>query len=1083
MKRYVLIFVLSALIYNCKKNKSALLFTRKDNVSTNIRFKNNIVDNAKYNIVNYLYYYNGAGVAVGDINNDMLPDIYFVSNRGENKLYLNQGGLKFKDITNTAGVKGASDWNTGVTMVDLNNDGLLDIYVCAVTGLLNFKGHNELFINNGDGTFTEKSKEFGLDFKGYATQAYFFDYDKDGDLDTYIVNHAIHTKESHGPAFIRKKRSGFVGDVLLQNNNQKFIDISEEANIFGGVNGYGLSASIADFNNDGWDDIYVCNDFHEDDYYYINNQDGTFKESLAKNFSYTSRFSMGSDVADINRDGYQDIITLDMLPYDEKVLKESDGDVSNDIQTFLLKQGYHRQYARNMLQLNNEGRYFTEVGLFNGVAATDWSWAPLFADFNQDGYQDLFISNGIYKRPNNLDFMKYISTSFKNKSRNASKSNWLLNSLKEMPQGKVPNQLFKGTDKKFINKTGRWIDTIATLSNGAVYADLDLDGDLDIVTNNLNEMAVIYQNNTDKSKNYLKVKLSYTEKNSYGIGAKVILYHSGEKQLKQLFTSRGFLSSIEPKFHFGLGEETSIDSLLVIWPDNTYQKVANLEVNKEIEIKYIQNSPTYRYDKKQKEEMFERVSLIDFVHQEDSYNDFNFEKLIPYKVSTAGPALATGDINNDGFKDVFIGNSSGKKAQMYINNGQRLIRWPIAEIENDSLNEDIDAVFFDADNDNDLDLYVVSGINAVRNTTYENDRLYLNNGKGLFTKSKGNIPDNLLNGACVKPCDYDNDGDIDVFIGNRSVSNDVGAKVNSYLLKNNGNGNFTIDEHFSLQSKVTDAIWGDVNNDGAKDLIISTEWDTPKIYINKKGNLIEKKLSQNLSGLWQTVTTYDIDADGDQDILLGNWGLNTRFHASKESPLVMYTADFDSNGKKETVLAYNVEGTYFPVNSKDELSAQMNYINKKFVTYKDYAKQPIEKVIGAEKLAKAHAYKVHQLASGYLMNENGSFEKFVEFDTPLQWAPIMKFLKYPFIKARGIQLLESGNFYDVNTYQGVFSSNNGYLIFNDTAKQNKQYKKAIDLGLELYNKQMRKMAIITLKNKKLLITVPNSDTLKTYYFK
>ena len=467
MKTKLIFIALISLIFSNCKNKLPLknqtkqdyLFKKLTPDATGISFRNEIKDDVKHNIINYIYYYNGAGVSVGDFNNDNLPDLFFVSNKGDNKLYLNKGNLNFEDITEKAGIQGKADWQTGATILDINNDGHLDIYICAVSGLLDFKGHNELYINNGDNTFTEKSKEYNLDYIGYSTQAYFFDYDKDNDLDVYIVNHAVHTKTSHGPALLREKRTGLTGDVLLKNTNNKFTDYSGEAKIFGGANGYGLSASIADFNNDGWEDIYVCNDFHEDDYYYLNNQDGTFTESLADKFSMISRFSMGSDAADINGDGFQDLITLDMLPKDERAVKESEGDDTMlDVQLQLQKLGYKDQYARNMLQINNSGKFFNEEALYNGIADTDWSWSPLIADYDNDGHQDLFVANGILRRPNDLDFRMYVASTYKYRDKNQSKDEWLLNSLQEMPKGDIPNQIFKGNSSKFENKNNDWIE-------------------------------------------------------------------------------------------------------------------------------------------------------------------------------------------------------------------------------------------------------------------------------------------------------------------------------------------------------------------------------------------------------------------------------------------------------------------------------------------------------------------------------------------------------------------------------------------------------------------------------------------------
>ena len=1084
--RYILKILLLLLFFSCSNKETiekSYLFSKLDHTTSGIDFKNIIKEDKKYNIVNYLYYYNGGGVAVGDINNDNLPDIYFVSNRGKNKLYLNQGNLKFKDISESSGTSGNSDWNTGVTMVDINGDGYLDIYVCAVTEILDFKGHNELFINNGDGTFTEQSKDYGLDFKGYATQAYFFDFDKDDDLDTYIVNHALHTKTSHGPSYIRKKRANLVGDILLRNDNSKFIDISIDAKIYGGANGYGLSASIADFNNDGWDDIYVCNDFHEDDYYYINNQDGTFKESLSNAFSYTSRFSMGSDVGDINGDSYPDIITLDMLPYDEKVLKESEGDISYKTQDFLINQGYQKQYARNMLQLNNKGKYFTEAGLFNNIAATDWSWAPLIADFNSDGHQDIFISNGILKRPNNLDFMRYLSSSFKNQQKNKKNEDWLIKSLEVMPTGKIPNQIFEGNSETFTNRNDSWIQDLPSLSNGSVYVDLDLDGDLDIITNDLNDYASVYKNNTNDqtSNSNISIKLNYQKLNKSGIGSKIYVYSNNKVQYKQLFVSRGFISSIESKLHFGIPNSNKIDSILIIWPNLKQQKIVPENNSSELTIHYNDTNTIHVADEDQKKSLlFSKENLISYKHEEDNYNDFDIDKLSPYKVSNQGPGIAIGDVNNDGKEDIFIGSASFKKSKLFINTTNGFIEKSIPEIEKDSISDDVDAVFLDIDNDNDLDLYIASGIIFQKNKGYQNDRVYINNGKGDFKKHTTILPQNFLNTSVIKPYDYDGDGDLDLFVGNRSDTTTFGNRVESYILKNN-KGKFEKDPLFLLKSMVTDAIWADLNQDGSKDLLIATEWDRPRIFINHDGILKEKKILSHLKGLWQSIAMYDIDYDGDKDIILGNWGLNTKFKASKSAPLLMYFSDFDQNGKKETILAYEKNGKYYPANSKDELSSQLPVLNKHYRNYESFSNQPIETILGKLNTKDSLIqYQVHTLASGYIINNKGKYDTFKKFPPELQLSPINCFIKGDFTEAGYNQLLLGGNFNGVNTYHGVFNSNPGFLIYKGESKSPFKYKKTFDLGLELHNKQVKKLLLLKQKNSTYLISANNNDSILIY---
>ena len=650
------------LLFGCHSNEGEL-FNNPTAGETGLSFENTLVETDDLNILDYLYFYNGGGVAVGDINNDGLTDIYFSGNMVRNKLYLNKGALKFEDITEQADVGGNSSWNTGSIMGDVNGDGLLDIYVCAVVGINGFDGYNELFINKGDMTFVESAEEYGLDFDSFSSSAAFLDYDLDGDLDIYLLNHAVHTQESFGKADLRLKRNYQTGDKLLRNDNGKFVDISEEAGIYGGVNGYGLGIAVSDFNQDGYPDIYVGNDFHEDDYFYVNNGDGTFTEGIKKYFGHTTRFSMGNDIADINHDGWPDILSLDMLPEDETVLKSSEGD--DNIQTQKLrteKFGYHYQFTRNMLHLNRPGSSFAEIALYSGIAATDWSWSGLFGDFDQDGEQDLFISNGIPKRPNDLDFINFASNDQIKKKINNTK---LVDqqALNMMPSGNAHNYVFKGTsDLIFEDKSGSWIVNDTVISGATAIADFDNDGDLDLVTNNINSPASLYINKTDGKNNYLKIKFKYSPSNPFGIGTKVFSYQNGILQYKELYTVRGFQSSSEPTLHFGYGKTASIDSLKIVWPNGQFQQINNINTNQTLSIS-PENTRPFDYGSLQpaKLEIFREVDDnlgIDFTHIEDNYVDFNRQKLVPYQLSDRGPAVAVGDINNDGKTDIFFGDQN-----------------------------------------------------------------------------------------------------------------------------------------------------------------------------------------------------------------------------------------------------------------------------------------------------------------------------------------------------------------------------------------------------------------------------------------
>ncbi len=1085
IKRILILFIIAS-CSGCGKHKlqQGELFEKVNSEITNITFQNTLNPTEELNILDYLYFYNGAGVAVGDINNDDLVDIFFTSNQGENSLYLNKGNFQFEDITLTAGVSGNSDWNTGTTMADVNGDGFLDIYVCAVVGLQNLKGRNELFINNGDGTFTEKAKEYGLDFQNFSTSASFFDYDNDGDLDMYLLNHAIHTQNSFGNASLRNTRSNESGDKLLRNDQGRFIDVSTKAGIFGGSNGYGLGIATADFNNDGFTDIYVSNDFHEDDYYYVNNGDGTFNEQLKEKFGHVSRFSMGSDVADINHDGYPDILTLDMTPEDEKVLKASAGDETVDMLNMRINQlGYHYQYARNMLQINQEGRYFTETALLSGVAATDWSWSALFADYNQDGEQDVFVSNGIPKRPNDLDFIKYISNE-KIKGKLTKTKLIDQDALDIMPSGTVQNYIFKGTkDIQFSNQSASWLPKDKSIATGSAYADFDNDGDLDLVTNTINNQAGVYRNQTNSTSNYLKLKFDFKKPNTFGIGTKVISYHNGVSQFKQLYTTKGFQSSSEAILHFGYGDEEIIDSLKIIWPDNTIQMAENVRTNQTLTIRVLHKRDLVDYNTlfpKSKGWFTKLDSLpgLNFTHKENNYTDFNRQKLIPYKISDKGPAIVVKDLNGDKKEDIFFGSSKNEASRLFYQTSKGFEEQEVEALYTDRLKEDVAAVIEDFNNDGKNDLLVASSGGEYYGSSKELiDRLYSFSDSGL---KRLQFPELFEHESVIKPYDIDQDGDLDLFIGAYAVSNDFGKIPNSYLLIND-KGKFSVKENAALQKvgMVTDAIWSDFDGDTIKDLIVIGEWMSPRFFKNNKGNLTDITstiTNQKLNGLWQSIQEFDIDNDGDPDYLLGNFGLNTKFKASEDFPLKMYYADFDDNQKTETIVALPKNGEYYTVLGLDELSNQLNFLKKKFTNYTSFAGKTMEEIFGIEALHQATLLEVHQLASGYLKNENGKFS-FIPFTETLQVAPITEMLKHDFNNDGQEEVLMAGNYFGVTPYHGRLDGFDGAVL-----QKGNVVIKANELNINLTQKAIRGLNIINFINKEYLLVTIHNEKAEIYGF-
>jgi enediyne biosynthesis protein E4 len=1043
LKKYSYIIII--FFFSCTNKKVKTLFEEQPSSQTNIHFVNKIEDTDSLNILDYLYYYNGAGVATGDINNDGLVDIYFNSNQHGNKLYLNKGNFVFEDITDKADVKGTADWTTGVVMVDVNADGWLDIYISTVTnhqpqsgsstGKVFFSnGENQLLINNKNGTFTNKAKEYGLNLKGYNTQAVFFDYDRDGDVDLFQLQHSIHQTDTYGDTSLRKKYSEVSGCKLYRNDNTIFTNVTKESNLYSSALGYGLGVAVADYNHDGWQDIYVGNDFHESDYYYINNQNGTFSETNATAFNHQSNFSMGNDAADLNNDGWTDIISLDMLPKDEKILKSSSGDETLDNYENQRQLGYSYQYSRNCLQLNTgRGKQFSEIGLYSGIAATDWSWAVLANDFNLDGQKDLFISNGIKQRMNDLDYVKFISSdSIKTNAQGTRIYDKEM--LKRQPNGAWHNYAFSGNASlRFADVSTDWGFTKTNLSNGIAYADLDNDGDADLITNNINTEAGIFKNTTNDKKTTKWISISLKNNNVDAIGAKCFVYNKGQLQYQELQPVRGFLSSVEPKLFFGFADTTvqKIDSILIIWDNKEYQKLIDVTVNKNTVIKkeatiaikeYANFISTLLTDNKDTNLVNITSSTnIKWQHKENlGFVDFNRQWLIPHEYSTKGPAVAVSDINKDGLEDVFFGGAKGQPSILYVQTATgSFTSISNTAIAADSLCEDVAAVFLDADMDGDSDLYVASGGSEYFDTMPAlKDRLYINDGKGIFSKST-TLPNLYENKSCVTVADIDVDGDMDIFVGGQIDSKQYGNVPKSFLLINDGNANFTIaTTTWNIQLEkigmVSDAKFADINADNLPDLIVCGEWMRPTIFINQKNKFT---IQQNNfpTGWYQHLNVVDIDMDGYKDIFLGNYGLNSKLNASSQYPLQLYITDVDNNGIKDQILSVEKDGNYYPFSSKEYLEKQLPYLKKEYLSYTNMAGHTTDEIF-KKKLKGATIFSADTLGSYWLKNEKGKAFSIQPVNKEMQWSPIMDSYY------NNSNLITTGNFYGVNPYEGRYDA-------------------------------------------------------------
>jgi len=1066
------------------------LFQLMPSAQTGIHFANTVVETTEFNIFKYRNFYNGGGVAIGDVNNDGKPDIFFTSNQQSNKLYINKGNWVFEDVTDKAGLQSNHKWHTGVTMADVNGDGWLDIYVSNSGDMPGDDRSNELYINQKNGSFKEEAHAYGLDDKGLSTQAVFFDYDNDGDLDCFVLNNSYRPSENFGyDRNIRNTRDLKGGHRLYRNDNGHFTDISEKAGIYGSEIGFGQGITVGDVNNDGWEDIYVSNDFFEKDYLYINQQNGTYKEVINDAIGHISQTSMGSDIADINNDGWLDIFTADMLPETDYRLKTTTKFDDYDVQNAKLKNDFHHQFAGNCLQLNNGDGTFSEIAQLAGVSATDWSWGALCFDFDNDGWKDIFVSTGISKDLTNQDFLEFFA------------SEEVLNQggydyktmLDKMPSTPISDYGFLNQrNLRFTNATARLGLQRAGFSNGAAYGDLDGDGDLDLVVNNENAEAFVYRNmSSEKSAaHYLKIKLQGNTANSFGIGTQVTLYNKDVQQVLEQIPVRGFQSSMEPVLNFGTGQATSIDSLVIRWPGLKEQVLTNIHTDTTILVKQAEANRQYVPPVNKTAALYKNVtaSVItgDILHKENSFNDFDAERLIPKMISTEGPKLAVGDVNGDGLEDFFMGSAAGDTAKLFLQqpDGHFVQKvQPVFIIDKNS--ENTGAVFFDADNDGDLDLVLASGGNQLQQSPANKlTRLYLNDGKGNFTSTNKLWPQITINASCVRVADFDGDGDEDIFIGGRSVPGSYGLIPQSILLQNDGQGNFTdittsVAPGLLKAGMVTDAQWADIDGDGKKELVLAGDWMPVTLFAYRNGQLVKSAEIPNSNGWWNCITVADVNGDGFADIIAGNNGLNTRIRADTNHPAKLYVSDFDKNGQTECIpVYYKTDGKAYPYYLRGEMVEQMPFLKKKLLRFDNYAGKTMEEIFSADELKDAEIRTVNQTQSGIFYN-NGK-GAFIMEPLPLhaQFSPVFGILVTDLDGDGNKDIFLAGNFYGLKPETGRFDASYGVSLLGN-GQRNFRYISNSVTGLFVKG-EVRDIQEIKAGKSRLIIVSRNNEALQVF---
>jgi len=1051
-----ILFFASFVFYSCK-DKTVTLFESLDPSETGINFKNTLFEDGPLNVANYIYFYNGGGVAIGDINNDGLQDILFAGNMVRNRLFLNKGNFKFEDITARSGIAEKQGWCTGANMVDINSDGRMDIYICRSADANPQLRKNLLFINNGDLTFSEKGEEYGLADPGYSTQAAFLDYDKDGDVDCFIINHSSqkYTGGVQDNPALRKEYNPASASKLYRNDlfsttagglgKAHFTDVSQQAGITSNVLSFGLGIAVSDFNNDGWPDVSVSNDFNEPDYLFINNRNGTFTEQLSKSMDQVSLFSMGSDAADYDNDGLVDLVTLDMLPEDNKTIKMHSGAENFDKFQYLFSQGFYYQYSRNMLHKNNGDGTFSEVGQLAGVSNTDWSWAALFGDYDKDGYKDLFVTNGYVKDYTEMDFLKY-SVDRVIRSMHKDSVDPIPVYIQKMPTIEIPNYIYQNQgDGTFQKKTQEWGFTKKGVSAGAAYADFDNDGDLDLVVSHSNDFARLYKNNSEAitKNNYLSILLEGSSANKAGFGAKVKLFCKGQQYFQEQSPARGFQSSSDPVMNFGVGTNNIVDSLLVIWPNDDFQKMVNIKANQRLTIKIADAKQKWVYDTAvySNQTFFTQTTMPGVKHRENIFSDFTVQSLLPNYFSRQGPCIEVADINKDGLEDFFVGGAKGMPAQLFVQTKQTgFISKPVPSLTKKNLSEDVASTFFDADHDGDDDLYVASGgYEFNENDTALQDRLYLNDGKGNFTIKENALPAMLTSKSCVKAADIDGDGDMDLFVGGRVVPGKYPTSPRSYLLMNDGKANFTDATATTCPAlqqpgMVTDVLWTDLNNDKLPDLMVVGEWMPVKVFMNTKGKLSDASstyINFPSMGWWNRINAADMDGDGDLDFVIGNCGLNTQFHVSAKEPMSMYYKDFDNNGSIDPILCYYIGGVSYPAASRDDLTEQLPGLKKKFLEYKQYAQATINDIFSADQLKDVAILKAEIMETIYLENLGSKGFSRRALPVQAQYAPVYGIVMEDMNGDGKKDIMLAGNNTWTRIKFGRYTANHGVLLLAD----------------------------------------------------